>query len=561
MHPTSLCIVARSMTRSSERERIGRSISVVLLSWCTAIVTVGSLACSLGGCEFREQLDGRTRNRLGNRLFKDTQFVDAIAQYQKALAKVDDPKIHYNLGQAYSKVVKAGFDGPILLGLPGDFVCQNVPGVKMVKAGACVKEGDRHFAECGSAKTTPIEKAIAELNEKIKNETDDEKKKDLKSQVGDKQNELSRYQCSTTARCVEGDFCSLTSPELADLGAQNFQIWIKAQPSDDEIKKALVVANRELQEAKDSNNKSAIAEAEKRVDDLLAKDQTRKQMTLLWTDTEQFKLALEYWEGLLREKPNDPEIMGILAGITLKSGDWRKSIEWYTRVAEVTNDPSSKVQTYQYIGNVAWSKLNSRTLIGTEAIELADRGIGALQRAAEIDPKSARPVGIEASLFNFRSTAHGASFAAAIDRTSQKDLSERAHVLVEEAKKAQGQPTSPPTPASGQGPAPASGTSGGSGGSATPPAGSGSAAPAAGSGASPAPAAPATPATPGKPAGGAAPTPPAGASSTPPSAPPAPAPPNGVPDKPATEAPAPEKPPAEATPPPSSGGSAEKSGG
>jgi tetratricopeptide (TPR) repeat protein len=551
------------MTRSSERERISRSFSVVLLSWCAAIVTVGSVACSLTACDFREQLDGRTRNRKGNRLFKDTQFVDAIAEYQKALTVVDDPRIRFNLGQAYSKVVKAGFDGPVLLGLPGDFVCQNVPGVKMVQAGACVKEGDRHFAECGSAKTAPIEKDVAALNDQIKNETDDGKKKDLKSQVVDKQQELTRYQCSTTARCVEGQFCSLTSPELADLAAQNFQAWIKAQPSDDEIKKALVVASRELQAAKDADNKSAISEAEKRVDELQAKDQTRKQMTLLWTDTEQFKQALEYWEGLLREKPNDPEIMGNLAGITLKAGDWRKSIEWYTKVAEVTNDRSSKVQTYQYIGNVAWSKLNSRTLIGAEAIELADRGIGALQRASEIDPKSARPVGIEASLFNFRSTAHGASFAAAIDRTSQKDLSERTHVLVEEAKKAQGQATgSPPTPAPGStSPAPGASTpaSGGSGAPATPTAaGSGSAARGA-SGTSGAPTAP--PAAPAPPGGAAAPTPTAGAPPSP-SAPPAP--PAAAPDKPPTEAPAPapEKP-AEPTPPaaPAAGGSAEKSGG
>src|ERR1041385_3345136 len=127
MHPTSLCIVARSMTRSSEHERIGRSISVVLLSWCAAIVTVGSAVCSLTACDFRDQLEGRTRNRKGNRLFKDTEFVAAIAEYQKALTEVDDPRIHYNLGQAYSKVVRAGFEGPILLGLPGDFVCQNVP--------------------------------------------------------------------------------------------------------------------------------------------------------------------------------------------------------------------------------------------------------------------------------------------------------------------------------------------------------------------------------------------------------------------------------------------------
>ena len=36
-------------------------------------------------------------------------------------------------------------------------------GVKMVEAGACVKPGDRHYAECGAAKSAPIEKQIAEI--------------------------------------------------------------------------------------------------------------------------------------------------------------------------------------------------------------------------------------------------------------------------------------------------------------------------------------------------------------------------------------------------------------
>src|SRR5678815_2557060 len=105
MPPTSLCIVARSMTRLSERERIGRSFSVVLASCCAAMIVVGTVA-SLVGCGLPEQLDGRNRNRKGNRLFHDTQFVDAVAEYQKALTEVEDPKIHYNLGQAYSKVVR-----------------------------------------------------------------------------------------------------------------------------------------------------------------------------------------------------------------------------------------------------------------------------------------------------------------------------------------------------------------------------------------------------------------------------------------------------------------------
>ncbi len=444
------------MSRFTERARIASSLSVVLVS-CVVL-------CGLCGCE---QLDGRNRVRQGNRLFRETQFIDAAAEYQKALSKVDEPTIHYNLGLAYSKIFKPGFEGAVLLGTKDEFVCQALPGVKMIEAGACVKEGDRHYAECGATKSGPIEKQIAELEAQANTATDD-KKKDLEAQIKDKREDLGRYTCASSFHCVEGTFCSLTSPELAELAAQNFQAWIKAQPSDDEIRKQTAEAEAELNAAKKSENKSEIANAQRTLDDLSTKDQTRKIMTQLWIESEQHKKALDYWGGLLAEKPNDPAIMGTLAGISLNAGDWRKSIEWYNKVADVTADPTSKVAAFQFIGNVAWAKLNSRTLVGAEAIELADRGIGALQRAAEVQPKNPRLVGLQASIFNFRSTAHGASWAAAVDRASAQDLLKLSGVLSAEAKKAQGQapgaPAAPATPAPPTPAPPAGGSAAKSGG-------------------------------------------------------------------------------------------------
>jgi tetratricopeptide (TPR) repeat protein len=432
------------MSRFTERAPIARSLSVVLVS---CVVLSGICGC--------EQLDGRNRVRKGNNLFGQTQFIDAAAEYQAALAKVESPIIHYNLGLAYSKIFKPGYDQPVLLGTEGEFVCQVLPGVKPVQSGACVKAGDRHYAECGATKSAPLEKELAELQAQVATATE-EKKKDLAVLIKDKQDELGRYMCPSSFQCVEGTFCSLTSPEIAELAAQHFQAWIKAQPSDEEIRKQITAAQAALDEAKTADNKSQLSTAQRTLDDLSTKDQTRKIMTQLWIESNQHKKALEYWESLLTEKPNDPAIMGILAGISLNAGDWRKSIEWYTKVADVTNDSSSKVAAFQFIGNVAWAKLNSRTLIGPEAIELADRGIGALQRAAEVQPKNPRLVGLQASIFNFRSTAHGSSWAAAIDRATAQDLLQLMRVLTAEAKNAQGQapgapatptPPVPPTPA------------------------------------------------------------------------------------------------------------------
>lgn len=435
MHSTRLCIFARPMSRISDGAM--RSALIIL-------VVSGSVLGS--ACK---ELDGRNGNRKGNRLFREMQFIDAAAEYEKALKQVDQPIIHYNLGLAYSKMYKPGADTPVIFGEQGDPVCTTIPNTKPVQAQVCIKraadddlEGRRRFNECDEKNVCP-----------------------------------SSFECKKTTMCA-GE-----SPVLADLAAQHFQIWIKSQPSDDELRKSIKAVRdrmRELDKAHEARlekisdeqgkaaeiqrHKNASDELSKRIEELTLKDDTRKLMTQVWIDTEQFGKAIAYWESELAARPNDPGIMGNLAGINLKSGDWRKSIEWYRKVAEAAPDPESKIAAYQFIGNVAWSKLNSRTLSNTDSVELADLGIGALQKAAEISPKTPKLFGLQASIYNFRSLQHGASWASAIERASAQDLQKVSRVLTEEAKKQQGQatpatpaPASPTSPSMSGGPAEKSG--------------------------------------------------------------------------------------------------------
>jgi tetratricopeptide (TPR) repeat protein len=342
-----------------------------------ALAVVCAVAVGTMGCE---EIDGRNRVRRGNHHFRETRFIDAVAQYEKALTQVDDPIIHYNLGLAYSKVFKPGLEKPVRLGLKDTLACDAIPNVELTPAQICVKEDDRRFDDC------------------------DEKNV-----------------CASSYECKKVDLCVAKNEALAEAAARHFQIWLQANPQDED---------------------------------------TRKLMTQVWIDSAQFDKAIDYWTKQLEAKPDSAEIMGNLAGINLKAGDWRKSIEWYTKVAEIAKDDSARVGAYQFIGNVAWSKLNSKTLTSAESIELADRGIGALQKAAEIAPKQAKLYGLQASIFNFRALAHGASWASAIDRASAQDLQRVSRVLAEEAKKAAGEapptptPPTPPTP-----PAPAAGGS------------------------------------------------------------------------------------------------------
>jgi tetratricopeptide (TPR) repeat protein len=331
------------------------------------LVACLSVAALSVGCQ---QLEGRNTVRKGNRDFRETKFIDAVAEYEQALKTVKDPIIHYNAGLAYSKIAKAGADEGtmILLGEKGTFVCDSIPKVTYVTKQVCVKPGDRRFDECDA-----------------------------------------QHVCASSFTCKSTELCLIDNMVVGDMSGNQLGVWLQAHPGDAE---------------------------------------TRGIMTQVWLDSSQYKVAIDYWTNLLAQKPNDPDIMGSLAGINLKAGDWRKSIEWYTKVAESVKDEGAKVGAYQFIGNVAWAKLNSKQLTNAESVELADRGIGALQKAAEIQPKNTKLVSLQASIFNFRSLAQGVSWAAGLDRASAQDLQHRSRVLRNEAKKAQGLPTTPaPAPA------------------------------------------------------------------------------------------------------------------
>lgn len=109
------------------------------------IVSAAVVALTSMGCE---ELDGRNRNRQANRLFREMQFIDAAAEYEKALKTVDDPIIHYNAGLAYSKISKGDPKEVVLLAEQGDGVCSAIPGVQPVQKQVCVKPGDRRYNEC-----------------------------------------------------------------------------------------------------------------------------------------------------------------------------------------------------------------------------------------------------------------------------------------------------------------------------------------------------------------------------------------------------------------------------
>jgi len=420
----------------------------------SALIAMLVIAALLGsGCDIQQELNARNGNRQANRLFQGMQFIDAASEYEQALRQVENPPltdanattrfpvIHYNLGLAYSKMYRPGYERPIPLGETTDPVCSAIPNLKPLETQVCVKRPDaqddsdkRRFNECDAQKD-----------------------------------------CASSFECKKTTLCTATSAQLADLAAFHLRLWIKAQPSDEALAADLKKVREELKAAQAKHearmaalpqgdeearngelqrNKAVMDELNKRVDALTLKDDMRKMMTQAWLDTNQYDTALTFWKQELTAKPNDPGIMGNIAGIYLKANDWRQAIQWYHKVADAETDPGQKVAALNSIGNVAWSKLNSKSLDINDSIELADYGIGAVQKAAEIQPKLAKLYGLQASILNFRSLTHGASFAAAIDRSNAQDLLKLSRVLNAEAKQQQQQGQAPASPATNPAPAP-----------------------------------------------------------------------------------------------------------
>ncbi len=409
--------------------------------WILSVLLVGVVVViGCGGCA---ELDGRGANRKGNRLYREGKFTDAAASYETALKTVKDDKIEYNIGLAYSKIFRAGADDLILLAEKSESPCTLIPGTEPTTRSVCIKndpdEEDRSYVKC----------------------TEDPKD----------------ITCGSSGTCKKVELCAIKNEKLVELSASHLTVWIDKQPADEELKtksaevskdiekveKAIAEAEADIEKNTDpttgqvrdkgawndaTQRKAAQEEKVKALrddrDEIELKFKMRELMTQLWLDSQNFKAALDYWTKRLDAKPGDLDSMGILAGINLKAGDWRKSIEWYGKVADASADTLNKIQAYGFIGNVAWSKLNSKTLPPDEALDLADLGIGALQRAAALAPKNLRFLGTQASLYNFRALTQGVSWAAAVDRSSSQDLKGLIDVV---SGKASAKPPAEKTPA------------------------------------------------------------------------------------------------------------------
>jgi tetratricopeptide (TPR) repeat protein len=193
-----------------------------------AIAAVLVLVIALGRCRRSAETEGRERARNASRLFRAGAYIEAVAEYEQALALVDDTWIHFNLGLAYAKLFQPGLERPLRLGVVGSAVCDAIPHIVTLDARVCLAEGDRTFDDC-----------------------DDD------------------HRCSASHTCTKTRLCALASAQvIARAAATHFQIWLAANDDDHETRRLMTVLwidshqFREAIEYWKSRNRTAPGDAE-----------------------------------------------------------------------------------------------------------------------------------------------------------------------------------------------------------------------------------------------------------------------------------------------------------
>lgn len=184
----------------------------------------------------------------------------------------------------------------------------------------------------------------------------------------------------------------------------------------------------------------------------------RKLITGIWIDADEYEQALAFWKKEHDRDPASRDVLQTVAGIYLKSGDWRSAIEWYRKDVEAAKDIPGKIAALSAIANVSFGKLfgGREKVFGVERCEIAEIGLNAAEEGIKLDAKAIALWGTSQGLWANRSVANAQSWAYQIDQAEAQVFAQQARVLREEAKKAQ-------AAAGGDAPAAPAGTPPGSG--------------------------------------------------------------------------------------------------
>lgn len=116
------------------------------------------------------------------------------------------------------------------------------------------------------------------------------------------------------------------------------------------------------------------------------RDKVRSFYLSLLTSAEKTDKAIAYLETVLKEDPSNAGVIGQLASLYAKQGDFENALKYFKKVAEL--EPNKKEGWYT-LGVVCWERSyrGGVTVSNEERELLVDVGLEALQKALAIDPE------------------------------------------------------------------------------------------------------------------------------------------------------------------------------
>jgi hypothetical protein len=114
-------------------------------------------------------------------------------------------------------------------------------------------------------------------------------------------------------------------------------------------------------------------------------DKIQDYLINLYVNSNHLDQGIAYYEGFLKEKPNDARILTTLALLYGKKGDFAKSLEYSSRKADMTpNDASG----YVFIGALCWQRSYQKVDDIEARALVVDKGYQALDKALAINPEN-----------------------------------------------------------------------------------------------------------------------------------------------------------------------------
>jgi len=114
---------------------------------------------------------------------------------------------------------------------------------------------------------------------------------------------------------------------------------------------------------------------------------SREFLVSLYLSTERYDDAIAFYQGMVKDSPNDTKAMQSLAQMYFKKGDVEHAVEWLKRRLAVETTPEAKAEVYYFIGVQAWDRsYNFPNIDPAERTRVVDEGIDALNNALKIKP-------------------------------------------------------------------------------------------------------------------------------------------------------------------------------